>query len=60
MYYKCPQCACETERENKIMVICPCCQIEMKPIGYFHNRITEVKVKQIEPIEKINEGIDDG
>ena len=42
-YYKCPQCAGETSRDNKVMVICPCCQIEMKPTGYFHNRITEVK-----------------
>ena len=43
MYYKCPQCAGETSRENKVMVICPCCQIEMNPIGYPHQRITEVK-----------------
>lgn len=43
-YYKCPNCAGEKSTEkHKVMVICPCCQIEMKPIGYPHQKITEVK-----------------
>ena len=41
-YYKCPNCAGETERENKVMVICPCCQIEMKPYPYKKEKIVEV------------------
>jgi len=43
MYYKCPQCAGETSRENKVMVICPCCQIEMKPNYKTIEKIVEIK-----------------
>jgi len=43
-YYKCPKCAGERfVDEHKVMVICPCCQIEMKPNYKTVEKIVEIK-----------------
>lgn len=45
-YWKCPNCAGEREtktKENIIMALCPCCQLEMEEWPY--PNLWEVEVK---------------